>query len=52
MKAKKQVPVMEYLKLQGRFRHITDEQVQSIQRNVDREWNLLLSKVKVSEETI
>ena len=52
VKAKKQVPVMEYLKLQGRFRHITDEQLQVIQRNVDKEWNILLSKAKASEETI
>ena len=51
-KPKKQVPVIEYLKLQGRFRHISEEQLQIIQNSVDREWNLLLSKVKASEETI
>jgi pyruvate/2-oxoacid:ferredoxin oxidoreductase beta subunit len=50
VKTKNQVPIMEYLKLQGRFRHISEEQLQQIQGNVDREWNLLLPKIKASEE--
>jgi pyruvate/2-oxoacid:ferredoxin oxidoreductase beta subunit len=50
VKPKKSVPVMEYLKLQGRFRHVSEEQLQQIQRNVDAEWSLLLSKVKTEEE--
>jgi 2-oxoisovalerate ferredoxin oxidoreductase beta subunit len=50
-KSRPEVPVVEYLKLQGRFRHINEEQLQSIQQNVDREWKLLLKKVKLYEET-
>ncbi len=30
-------PVKEYLKMQGRFRHLTEEQIQEIQRMVDEE---------------
>ncbi len=32
------VPVEEYLKLQGRFRHLTPEDIQEIQRQVNRAW--------------
>ncbi|MFQ6101972.1 MAG: 3-methyl-2-oxobutanoate dehydrogenase subunit beta [Anaerolineae bacterium] len=41
---KKEVPVEEYLRLQGRFRHLTDANIQAIQENVDREWAKLLAK--------
>ena len=40
----KGLPVKEYLKLQGRFRHLTEEQIEEIQRFVDHEWELLLHK--------
>lgn len=43
-KPKEKVPVREYLKLQGRFRHLPKEEVEKIQKNVDREWELLLQK--------
>ncbi len=33
----KRKPVSEYLKLQGRFRHLTDEDIQVIQRYVDEQ---------------
>lgn len=33
----KRKPVREYLKLQGRFRHLTDEEIAEIQRIVDEE---------------
>jgi len=33
----KRKPVREYLKLQGRFRHLTDEEIEEIQRMVDEE---------------
>jgi pyruvate/2-oxoacid:ferredoxin oxidoreductase beta subunit len=36
------VPVKEYLKLQGRFSHLTDEDIETIQKNVDKEWLKLL----------
>ena len=31
-------PVREYLKLQGRFRHLTDDQVASIERWIREKW--------------
>lgn len=37
-------PVMEALKMQGRFRHITDEEVEDVQENVYSFWNRLLKK--------
>lgn len=43
------VPVREYLKLQGRFRHLTEEQIEMIQRNVDEAWERLLKLVRESE---
>ncbi len=43
-------PVEEYLKLQGRFRHLfrperRDDLIESIQSGVDRRWQMLLEKV-------
>ncbi len=40
----KNLPVKEYLTMQGRFRHLTEEQIAFIQKTVDREWGLLLKK--------
>jgi len=40
----KEFPVSEYFKLQGRFRHLTDEDLAVIQEMVDEDWNLLLRK--------
>jgi len=40
----KEAPVEEYLRLQGRFRHLTEENIQTIQETVDREWERLLAK--------
>jgi pyruvate/2-oxoacid:ferredoxin oxidoreductase beta subunit len=39
-------PVKEYLELQGRFRHLTDDHVRKIQENVDREWERLTKLVQ------
>ena len=36
VRPKREVPVREYLKLQGRFSHLTEEDVEFIQENVDR----------------
>ncbi|MCK4225885.1 pyruvate synthase subunit beta, partial [candidate division WOR-3 bacterium] len=44
-KIRKPKPVIEYLKLQGRFRHLTEDDVSLIQENVEKEWNILLNKV-------
>jgi pyruvate/2-oxoacid:ferredoxin oxidoreductase beta subunit len=38
------IPVFEYLKLQGRFRHLSQADVDEIQRRVDYEWRILLAK--------
>jgi len=35
-------PVVEYLKLQGRFKHLGEEEVKEIQGNVDAKWEKLL----------
>jgi len=40
----KEYPVREYFKLQGRFKHLTDEDLQFIQEMVDEDWTLLLRK--------
>ena len=37
VKVAKRKPVAEYLKLQGRFRHLTDEDIAEIQKHVDME---------------
>jgi len=34
-------PVSEYLKIQGRFRHLSDDEVQFIQKEVDGRWERL-----------
>ncbi len=36
-KPPKRRPVAEYLKVQGRFRHLTEEEIANIQRMVDGE---------------
>ncbi len=38
-------PVQDYLKLQGRFRHLSEETVKKIQHRVDKEYAKLMGKV-------
>ncbi|MBN1663461.1 MAG: pyruvate synthase subunit beta [Deltaproteobacteria bacterium] len=45
---KKRRPVNDYLKLQGRFRHLTPDQIDIIQERVDEEFEKLLKKIKHS----
>ena len=40
------VPVKEYLKLQGRFSHLTEKDIETTQRNVDDTWEQLLRKAR------
>lgn len=40
--------VREYFKLQGRFKHLTDADLEEIQRMVDEDWELLLRKAGLS----
>ncbi|MDO9515044.1 MAG: 3-methyl-2-oxobutanoate dehydrogenase subunit beta [Syntrophales bacterium] len=37
-------PVDEYLKLQGRFRHLAEDDIEQIQEMVNEDWQLLLRK--------
>lgn len=49
-KPPKQIPVVEYLKRQGRFRHLTDTMVEEIQKNVEEQFRRLEAKVRISQE--
>jgi pyruvate ferredoxin oxidoreductase beta subunit/2-oxoisovalerate ferredoxin oxidoreductase beta subunit len=44
IKPQQKIPVFEYLKLQGRFSHLTQKDIVDIQKTVDFEWELLLKK--------
>jgi len=46
---KKPKPVKEFLKLQGRFKHLTEEQVDIIQTNVEKNWEKLKKKINNSK---
>jgi pyruvate ferredoxin oxidoreductase beta subunit len=35
------VPVRAFLETQGRFRHLSDDRIDAIQRHVDRRWDEL-----------
>jgi pyruvate/2-oxoacid:ferredoxin oxidoreductase beta subunit len=40
----KEYPVREYFKLQGRFKHLSDDALEQIQEMVNEDWRLLLHK--------
>jgi pyruvate/2-oxoacid:ferredoxin oxidoreductase beta subunit len=40
----KGVPIKEFLKLQGRFSHLTEAEVDSIQKTIDGAWKRLLAR--------
>ena len=42
------IPVGEYLKAQGRFSHLTDQEIEKIQSDVNREWRRLLKRTEFS----
>ena len=48
-KPKKLKPVKEYLRIQGRFRHLTDGEIEEIQRMVDENWERLLKLDEMGE---
>jgi pyruvate ferredoxin oxidoreductase beta subunit len=53
-KIKKPKPVEEYLKLQGRFRHLDKKTIQEIQDRVNQEYEALVQKAALTaskEET-
>ncbi len=41
-----EVPVLEYVRRQGRFNHLTPGQIDVIQRNVDEHWAALLARTQ------
>lgn len=43
----KNIPVRDYLKRQGRFKHLTDNQIAVIQKEVDENWKKLTSRASV-----
>lgn len=45
----KKVPVRDYLKYQGRFKHLSEEQIELIQQAADRKWDILMKKVEMGE---
>ncbi|MFQ6127776.1 MAG: 3-methyl-2-oxobutanoate dehydrogenase subunit beta [Thermoplasmata archaeon] len=49
-KPAKRKPVSDYLKVQGRFRHLTDDLIEIIQKNVDRDWEMLLAKQEFTKK--
>ena len=40
------VPVKEYLRLQGRFGHLTEQNIEEIQKRADEEWERLLKRAR------
>jgi len=43
---KKLQPIKNYFKSQGRYRHLSEDEIQMIQGRVDREYAMLLSKIQ------
>ncbi len=43
-------PLQDYIKAQGRFRHLTDEEIEGIGRETERNWQELLMKERISLE--
>lgn len=46
----KKKPVSQYLKLQGRFKHVTPEQIDYLQGWIDKRWQRFLQRHELSEE--
>ncbi|MCP4352066.1 MAG: pyruvate synthase subunit beta [Desulfobacterales bacterium] len=48
VRPEKEVSVEEYVRTQGRFRHMTDEMIQDIQKKTDQRWDELVEKAEKS----
>ncbi len=44
IKLREKKPVDDYLRIQGRFRHLSDEEIEYIQGEVDKKWGKLLKQ--------
>jgi len=44
VKIKERKPIDEYMRLQGRFRHLQEDQIAAIQAEIDARWQKLLSR--------
>jgi pyruvate/2-oxoacid:ferredoxin oxidoreductase beta subunit len=42
----KKIPVKEYVRLQGRFSHLSENQMEAIQKETDSKWEELLDRVR------
>ncbi|MFC2035506.1 pyruvate synthase subunit PorB [Chloroflexota bacterium] len=42
----KRKPVQDYLKVQGRFRHLSEDDIQLIQDRIDKEYDIIMEKVE------
>ena len=47
---KKETPLKDYLAAQGRFRHLTEDEIATMQTNVDRWWRTLLARERATAE--
>ena len=46
----KKKEIREYIATQGRFKHLTEDAINEMQRSIDREWDVLLKKEASSNE--
>ena len=47
LEPKDSIPVRDYIRMQGRFAHLSDTDIEATQEQVDKDWELLLSKATV-----
>jgi pyruvate/2-oxoacid:ferredoxin oxidoreductase beta subunit len=50
IKLKEKKPITDYLKIQGRFRHLTEKEIALMQQEVDRKWERLLHLINSCNE--
>jgi len=49
-KKPKKTPLMDYMRKQGRFRHLTEEFILDLEKKLDKEWELLLRKEEFTKD--
>jgi pyruvate/2-oxoacid:ferredoxin oxidoreductase beta subunit len=42
-------PIRDYIKAQGRFRHLSDEEIRGIEEETEKNWQYLLSRERLSQ---